>query len=64
MLTWHFQIGNSSDDNASVDKRTGLQQLVELSVANDVSVWSKVCIIVSIPVTICPHSSIIFDLDF
>lgn len=40
-----------------MDKRTGLQQLVELSLANDVSVWSKVCTIVAIPVAIFPFLS-------
>lgn len=38
-----LQIGNGSDDNASSDKRNGLQQLIEISVANDVSIWEKVC---------------------
>ncbi|XP_031371453.1 CLIP-associated protein isoform X2 [Punica granatum] len=34
-------IGNGSDGNASSDKRDGLQQLVEISVTNDVSIWAK-----------------------
>ncbi|KAK4773433.1 hypothetical protein SAY87_028452 [Trapa incisa] len=34
-------IGNGSDDNASSDKRDGLQQLVDISVTNDVSIWGK-----------------------
>lgn len=38
-----LQIGNGCDDSASSDKRSGLQQLVEISVANDVSIWGKVC---------------------
>ncbi|KAI4341617.1 hypothetical protein MLD38_026316 [Melastoma candidum] len=34
-------IGNDSADTASSSKRDGLQQLVEISVTNDVSVWAK-----------------------
>ncbi|KAI4374383.1 hypothetical protein MLD38_012386 [Melastoma candidum] len=34
-------IGNGGDDTASSSKRDGLQQLIEISVANDVSIWTK-----------------------
>ncbi|KAK4747190.1 hypothetical protein SAY87_026227 [Trapa incisa] len=34
-------IGNGNDDSASSDKHNGLQQLVEISTANDVSIWEK-----------------------
>ncbi|KAI4319340.1 hypothetical protein MLD38_032947 [Melastoma candidum] len=34
-------IGNDSSDTASSSKRDGLQQLVEISVTNDVTVWAK-----------------------
>ncbi|KAK4775013.1 hypothetical protein SAY86_009948 [Trapa natans] len=34
-------IGNGNDDNASSDKHNGLQQLVEISTANDISIWEK-----------------------
>ncbi|KAF9612295.1 hypothetical protein IFM89_038865 [Coptis chinensis] len=35
------QICNGSDENESVSKRVALQQLIDLSVANDQLVWSK-----------------------
>ncbi|KAF8007026.1 hypothetical protein BT93_K1129 [Corymbia citriodora subsp. variegata] len=34
-------IGNSNDDLSSSNKRTGLQQLVEISLASDTSIWTK-----------------------
>ncbi|KAF9600190.1 hypothetical protein IFM89_005014 [Coptis chinensis] len=35
------QISNGSDENESVSKRVALQQLIDLSMANDQLVWSK-----------------------
>ncbi|KAK9087625.1 hypothetical protein Syun_030019 [Stephania yunnanensis] len=35
------QIGNGNDESASSGKRTALQQLVQVSMANDDSIWSK-----------------------
>ncbi|KAL3725153.1 hypothetical protein ACJRO7_030207 [Eucalyptus globulus] len=34
-------IGNGNDDLSSSNKRTGLQQLVEISQASDISTWTK-----------------------
>ncbi|KAK3415274.1 hypothetical protein EUGRSUZ_H00823 [Eucalyptus grandis] len=34
-------IGNGNDDLSSSNKRTGLQQLVEISQASDISIWTK-----------------------
>ncbi|XP_048138801.1 CLIP-associated protein-like isoform X1 [Rhodamnia argentea] len=34
-------IGNGNEDNAFSNKHRGLQQLVELSASNDISVWAK-----------------------
>ncbi|XP_056169276.1 CLIP-associated protein-like [Syzygium oleosum] len=34
-------IGNSNDDVSSSNRRTGLQQLVEISQASDISIWTK-----------------------
>ncbi|KAF9591467.1 hypothetical protein IFM89_004165 [Coptis chinensis] len=39
------QISNGSDENESVSKRVALQQLIDLSMANDQLVWSKLKLI-------------------
>lgn len=37
-----MQICSSSDDMSALAKREALQQLVEASMVNDISVWTKV----------------------